>query len=1066
MYLAQIGDRVWHDRNANGIQDSGETGIGNVVVKLLDKDGNSLKETKTNSSGAYLFEDLPPGEYIVEFVKPSEYDKFTLKDVGSDNSKDSDGDRTTGRTEIIKITQGQRDMTNDVGLYKLGSLGDRVWKDKNVNSIQDSGEEGIKGITVKLLDKNGESIKETTTGDNGNYKFTALEPMEYKIEFINSDDTYKFSPYKSGLDDTKDNDAVEVEGDLSKAITRTFTLYSGDNNMNFDAGLHKGLIGDYVWHDLNADGRQEPLEKGIPGVRVELLDKLGDPIKNLSGEDLISVTNANGIYEFNELNPGEYKVKFTLPNGYSFSVKNNIIAGSALDSDADITGITGIISLGRGEVSKVWDAGIYLKASLGDFVWLDKNEDGVQDDSEMGIEGVLVKLLDSSRNVLSTTRTDNGGKYSFMDLIPGSYIVEFSPGDFYRLTERNKGSDPAKDSNSDSEGRAAATLISGDNDTTIDSGYLMNSGISIEKSVYAGHDGGSGTGEELVVGEDGTPITYVFKVTNTGKTYLNNIKIEDESLGINNSQMINKTGDELLAPGQSLIYYYETTINGTLTNTAKVEGTPADSEGNAIPNGDVVKSSDDANVNKVFPNIEVQKTVYAGHDNGLGLGEELVVGEKGTPVTYLFAVKNTGDTYLKDILIKDEALNIDRSKMVYLSGVEPLAPGEVLVYYYETDIDGDLINTAEVEGTPCNAGGDIIPNTKNPKDDDVAAVDEVKPEINVEKKVYKGHDGGTGEGLDIIAAKKDVSITYLFTVKNIGDTYLKDIKIEDEALEIDRSKMTHLSGTEPLAPGEVLVYYYETKMDSDLKNTVKVEGTPSDINGVEVPNTKNPKVRYTNRNNKKMKLQVKKDKLSYTYDFNGNGNYEQFPLQMGDGQYSILLLENIQGNKYKLLEEWKINAKIESEKHMYSISNSIVNWSESELAVKKAKDLVKRLNSDEEKVKAIYNYILNNIKYDKSKLSSMEAGYIPGIDSTITAGKGACYDFAATFAGMLRSVDIPAKLLMGESKNIKGYHAWNEVLIKGKWVVIDTSYDSEAKEAKAKYAMVKQEKDYVKEKVY
>ncbi len=81
---AKLGDYVWEDRNANGIQDDGNTGINGATVNLWrDLNGNgsldggiellatTTTHTKGVSAGYYEFKGLTPGlEYQVEFVRP------------------------------------------------------------------------------------------------------------------------------------------------------------------------------------------------------------------------------------------------------------------------------------------------------------------------------------------------------------------------------------------------------------------------------------------------------------------------------------------------------------------------------------------------------------------------------------------------------------------------------------------------------------------------------------------------------------------------------------------------------------------------------------------------------------------------------------------------------------------------------------------------------------------------------------------------------------------------------------------------------------------------------------
>ena len=132
-------------------------------------------------------------------------------------------------------------------------------------------------------------------------------------------------------------------------------------------------------------------------------------------------------------------------------------------------------------------------------------------------------------------------------------------------------------------------------------------------------------------------------------------------------------------------------------------------------------------------------------------------------------------------------------------------------------------------------------------------------------------------------------------------------------------------------------------------------------------------------------------------------------------------------------------------------------------AIKKAAELTSGVSGDEAKVKKIYNYVVKNIRYDYDKLDNLPSTYIPSIDKTYKSKSGICYDFASLTAAMLRR-GIPPSLswLYG----VNGYHAWNEVYMKGKWVVIDTSYDSQMRENGAKYSMIKSKSKYKSSKVY
>lgn len=222
-------------------------------------------------------------------------------------------------------------------------------------------------------------------------------------------------------------------------------------------------------------------------------------------------------------------------------------------------------------------------------------------------------------------------------------------------------------------------------------------------------------------------------------------------------------------------------------------------------------------------------------------------------------------------------------------------------------------------------------------------------------------------------------------------------------------------------------------------------------------------ISYTS-NVEKIKVIIEKNSKRLIYNLNNDGIEENFPLQMGNGEYKISVLENTGGNKYRYISTENVKLNLSDVNDVYLASVQFVNWDDESSAIKKAKELTKDLTNDEDKLKAIYSYIVSNIKYDFAKLGTLKSDYLPDIDSTLKSGKGICYDYASIMAAMLRSTGIPTKLVKGYSTNVKGYHAWNEVYNKEtkSWITIDTTYDSQMKAAKVKYTMEKEDGQYTK----
>ncbi|WP_283607397.1 transglutaminase-like domain-containing protein [Faecalispora anaeroviscerum] len=188
---------------------------------------------------------------------------------------------------------------------------------------------------------------------------------------------------------------------------------------------------------------------------------------------------------------------------------------------------------------------------------------------------------------------------------------------------------------------------------------------------------------------------------------------------------------------------------------------------------------------------------------------------------------------------------------------------------------------------------------------------------------------------------------------------------------------------------------------------------------------------------KHLKVQIKKDSAAYNYDLNSKGTAETYPLQMGSGQYSVRVLENVSGNYYRELYGISLAVALSSENAPFLHTNQYVNYTASSLAVKKASELCASSGTDVEKLKAIYNYMIKNIKYDFEKAAKVTSSYVPNVDSILTSQKGICFDYSSLMAAMLRSQGIPSKVVVGSVDTLAVTHAWNEVYLQGTgWISI------------------------------
>jgi hypothetical protein len=219
-----------------------------------------------------------------------------------------------------------------------------------------------------------------------------------------------------------------------------------------------------VWHDLNADGKQDAGEPGIVGATVTATGP-GGPFS--------TTTNSSGNYSFTGLGAGTYVVCVAMPAGYQ-GISTALQGGDATkDSNGAGSPNCGSVTIAAGATDITIDFGFYKLASLGDFTWYDKNDNGIQNGGyEVGMNGVKLTLY--LNNVVVGTQTSaNGGKYLFTNLKPGSYIVCSTIPSGYHTSAAVQGNDRAIDSNGAGTGNcsAAVVLASGETNLTVDFGF-------------------------------------------------------------------------------------------------------------------------------------------------------------------------------------------------------------------------------------------------------------------------------------------------------------------------------------------------------------------------------------------------------------------------------------------------------------------------------------------------------------------------------------------------------------------------------------------------------------------
>jgi hypothetical protein len=467
--LGSLGNKVWWDIvTNNNVQDAGEPGVAGVTVTLsYDSNGDgdfidageaSYKTTTTNSLGEYLFTGLPAGNYQVAFTTLPASATAVTSNSGSDDTIDSDG-ATTG---VYTLAAGEDNLTVDLGIVNSarGALGNRVWFDNGAgggtanDGIQNGTEVGVAGVMVTLVNASGQTVDRngtvttspviTTTDANGYYAFADLNAgTAFGVKFTNLPAGFDFTT-KAGVGSGDDS---RSDADISNGSTPTVTIIANTFNATLDAGIisQRAALGNKVWLDTDGNGTQanNSTEPGIAGVTVTLYRPgFGPDGIAGNGDDALAVasmiTDQNGNYLFSNLIAGTYEVGFsTLPGGLNFT-KQNTPGDTGDDTNSDAIPVSGNISVGRtgsiilnaGETDLTIDAGLFKpRAVIGNYVWADTNNDGVQQTTEPGAAGIMVSLTDASTGTtIAIAITDANGYYLFPNVAPSTttYTLSFT----------------------------------------------------------------------------------------------------------------------------------------------------------------------------------------------------------------------------------------------------------------------------------------------------------------------------------------------------------------------------------------------------------------------------------------------------------------------------------------------------------------------------------------------------------------------------------------------------------------------------------------------------------------
>ena len=383
-----VSGTVFRDDNQNGVRDAGEPGLPGVRI-AADSPGHATVEAESGLDGSYSICGLTDDSYTISLELNPNFQQTAPPAARHRISRYLSSEAGSYDLQFCNADFAGLDF----GAFPLtGSITGLKFNDANANGVQDAGETGVSGVTINLLDGQGNAVTTQTTAADGTFEFDGIAPGSYSLS----------ETLPAGFEQTVPG------GDGLIAVTVTPGAVSSGNVFGNHALPQTGSIVGLKFNDANGNGIQDAGETGLGGVTINVLPPAG-PI-------LTSITDSTGSFAFPDLAPGSYVVSEVVPPGY----QQTLPAAPGTYTVQVAAGQTVSLLFGNQLIPAA-------PGSISGFIFYDLNKDGVQDHNEQPFATITVNLMDSTGAVIATAVTDANGDFTFANVAPGDYTLQPVP---------------------------------------------------------------------------------------------------------------------------------------------------------------------------------------------------------------------------------------------------------------------------------------------------------------------------------------------------------------------------------------------------------------------------------------------------------------------------------------------------------------------------------------------------------------------------------------------------------------------------------------------------------------
>ena len=438
--MIHVAGFCWLDEDGNGIYKKGETLLAGVRVTLEGQKNGLLYESYSGEDGSWYIDRVKPGFYTITAYAPEGMTFTRYSKTGGSNRSIFTAEGSVKASKTLDTNDKNPRDNQNIGFTAASEISGMCFLDANYNGLYDEGEAPLKGVKVTAIRQlQDDEIAVTYSDENGRYKLAGLRGNTYRVRAVLPDDGADFTRV---VQDLKGNHFQARVG-RRENFWNNFALGDGERRTVNVGAIYPGAISGTVYFDDDLSSALSGKEKIVSGFLVSAVNAAGEVVAS-------DKTNVKGRFELTGLTPGEYSLKATAVKDYAFT---RLGEGNVMLNLSEGEGYTEPFFLALGENRTGMDMGMIRPGRVEGQVFADRNDNGVQDAGENGLEGVVVRLMDEDGTEAFRTEIGADSLYVFDAVMPGRYRIEYTLPEYAVFAERAAGGNAiAAESDSVAEG--------------------------------------------------------------------------------------------------------------------------------------------------------------------------------------------------------------------------------------------------------------------------------------------------------------------------------------------------------------------------------------------------------------------------------------------------------------------------------------------------------------------------------------------------------------------------------------------------------------------------------------